>query len=86
MIEEGATAPDFELRSDDGSLVRLSDLRGRPVVLYFYPKDDTPGCTRQASGLRDVYADFRARGATAYVGLVPWEEGSGGPCRVIANW
>jgi peroxiredoxin len=42
MIDEGTAAPDFELRSDDGSTVRLSDLRGKPVVLYFYPKDDTP--------------------------------------------
>jgi thioredoxin-dependent peroxiredoxin len=45
VIEEGKAAPDFELRSDTGETVKLSDFRGKPVVLYFYPKDDTPGCT-----------------------------------------
>ena len=63
MIEEGKPAPDFELTSDAGEQVKLSDLRGKPVVLYFYPKDDTPGCTKQACGIRDVYSDFRERGA-----------------------
>ena len=63
MVEEGKPAPDFELRSDEGETVRLSALRGRPVVLYFYPKDDTPGCTTQACGIRDAYDDFEARGA-----------------------
>jgi peroxiredoxin Q/BCP len=63
MVEEGTEAPEFELRSDAGELVRLSDLRGRPVVLYFYPRDDTPGCTRQACGIRDDYGAFRERGA-----------------------
>jgi thioredoxin-dependent peroxiredoxin len=63
VIDVGTAAPDFELTADDGSTVRLSDLRGRPVVLYFYPRDDTPGCTKQACGFRDVYADFQARGA-----------------------
>ena len=46
MIEEGSPAPDFELKDDAGHTVRLSDFRGSPVVLYFYPKDDTPGCTQ----------------------------------------
>ena len=64
MIDEGAEAPDFELASDTGSTVRLSDLRGKPVVIYFYPKDDTPGCTAQACGIRDVYTEFEERGAT----------------------
>ena len=50
MVAQGTPAPDFELQSDSGETVRLSDLRGRPVVLYFYPKDDTPGCTTQACG------------------------------------
>jgi peroxiredoxin Q/BCP len=58
MIEAGSPAPDFELEADDGSTVRLSDLRGRRVVLYFYPKDDTPGCTAQACGIRDAWSEF----------------------------
>ncbi len=63
MVEEGKPAPDFELHADDGKTVKLSDLRGKPVVLYFYPKDDTPGCAAQACGIRDSYAEFEARGA-----------------------
>jgi peroxiredoxin Q/BCP len=66
MVEEGKPAPDFELEADDGRTVRLSELRGRPVVLYFYPKDDTPGCTAQACGIRDVYGEFRERGAEVF--------------------
>ena len=54
MIEVGDTAPDFELPSDRGDVVRLSELRGTRVVLFFYPKDDTPGCTKEACGFRDV--------------------------------
>ena len=63
MVEEGKPAPDFELRSDAGETLRLSDLRGKPVVLYFYPKDDTPGCTRQACGIRDAWTEFQRAGA-----------------------
>ena len=63
MVEEGQEAPDFELTSDAGERVRLSQFRGQPVVLYFYPKDDTPGCTAQACDIRDNYDDFTERGA-----------------------
>ena len=75
MVEEGKPAPDFELTSDTGERVKLSSLRGKPVVLYFYPKDDTPGCTTQACGLRDVYGDFRGRGAVV-LGVSPDDEAS----------
>jgi peroxiredoxin Q/BCP len=70
MIEEGTAAPDFELAADDGSTVRLSALRGKPVVLYFYPKDDTSGCTTQACGIRDVYGEFESAGAVV-LGVSP---------------
>jgi thioredoxin-dependent peroxiredoxin len=70
MIEPGDTAPDFELRDQDGEAVRLSDLRGRRVVLYFYPKADTPGCTTQACGIRDHQPDYDAAGATV-LGVSP---------------
>ena len=75
MVEEGKPAPDFALTSDSGETVKLSDFRGKPVVLYFYPKDDTPGCTTQACGIRDVYADFRDRGAVV-LGVSPDDEDS----------
>ena len=75
MVEEGKPAPDFELASDAGERVRLSSLRGSPVILYFYPKDDTPGCTAQACGIRDAYDDFRERGAVV-LGVSPDEEAS----------
>lgn len=63
-IDVGQKAPDFSLTSDNGSKVRLRDLRGRPVVLYFYPKDDTPGCTREACAFRDGQTKFEKLGAT----------------------
>jgi peroxiredoxin Q/BCP len=63
MIEEGTQAPDFTLPDQDGEDVTLSDLRGQTVVLYFYPKADTPGCTTQACGIRDHQADYDAAGA-----------------------
>jgi thioredoxin-dependent peroxiredoxin len=63
VIQEGKPAPDFELESDSKETVKLSSLRGRPVVLYFYPKDDTPGCTTEACEFRDAYDSFRERGA-----------------------
>ena len=73
MVEEGELAPDFELRSDEGERVKLSQFRGKPVVLYFYPKDDTPGCTTQACSIRDNYDDFEERGAVV-LGVSPDEE------------
>jgi peroxiredoxin Q/BCP len=63
LVEKGAEAPDFELPDQDGEPVRLSDLRGQPVVLYFYPKADTPGCTTQACGVRDHLPDYDRAGA-----------------------
>ena len=75
MVEEGQEAPDFELASDAGERVRLSQFRGRPVVLYFYPRDDTPGCTAQACDIRDNYDDFEKRGAVV-LGVSTDEESS----------
>ena len=63
MLTDGQAAPDFTLTSDSGKPLTLSDLRGRPVVIFFYPKDDTPGCTTQACGLRDVHGEIEGRGA-----------------------
>lgn len=63
VVEEGRPAPDFSLTSDSGEVVSLSDLQGRPVVLYFYPRDDTPGCTAQACGIRDAWGEFERAGA-----------------------
>jgi peroxiredoxin Q/BCP len=75
VVEEGRPAPDFELATDTGDRVKLSDLRGTPVVLYFYPKDDTPGCTKQACGIRDSYDAFRDAGAVV-LGVSPDDEAS----------
>jgi peroxiredoxin Q/BCP len=75
VVEEGQEAPDFELTSDSGERVRLSRFRGNPVVLYFYPRDDTPGCTKQACGIRDSYEDFNERGAVV-LGVSPDKESS----------
>ena len=58
MLQEGQPAPDFTAPTDGGGEVKLSDLRGKKVVLYFYPKDDTPGCTKEACGFRDMLPDF----------------------------
>jgi thioredoxin-dependent peroxiredoxin len=70
MITEGQPAPDFTLTSDTGETVSLASFRGSPVVLYFYPRDDTPGCTAQASGIRDAWSEFKRRGAVV-LGVSP---------------
>ncbi len=70
MIEEGGPAPDFALTDGQGRTVRLSDFRGSTVVLYFYPKDDTPGCTTEACEFRDDYARFR-QSNVAVLGVSP---------------
>jgi thioredoxin-dependent peroxiredoxin len=75
LVEEGSPAPDFTLTSDSGERVRLSDFRGKPVVIYFYPKDDTPGCTAQACGIRDNYDAFGEAGAVV-LGISPDDESS----------
>ena len=68
MLRPGDAAPDFVLKDGDGKDVRLSSLGGRPIVLYFYPKDNTPGCTLEAKSFRDHYEDFRSHNA-AVVGV-----------------
>ncbi len=65
-IEVGAAAPKFTLIANDGTKIRLADLKGTPVVLYFYPRDDTPGCTKEACAFRDRKADFEALGACVF--------------------
>jgi peroxiredoxin Q/BCP len=70
MIETGQQAPDFAISNQDGETVRLSDLRGQRVVLYFYPKADTPGCTTQACGIRDRSTEYADAGATV-LGVSP---------------
>ncbi len=65
-IEEGDKAPDFTLQADDGSKVKLSALKGSPVVLYFYPADDTPGCTKEACAFRDRSAELKKLGAKVF--------------------
>jgi len=75
VLRDGDPAPDFTLTSDRGEAVTLSSLRGKPVVLYFYPKDDTPGCTTQACGIRDAYGEFERAGAIV-LGVSPDDESS----------
>jgi thioredoxin-dependent peroxiredoxin len=74
-VEEGLPAPDFTLTSDSGDDITLSSLKGSPVVLYFYPKDDTPGCTTQACGIRDAYGEFEQAGAVV-LGVSPDDRSS----------
>jgi thioredoxin-dependent peroxiredoxin len=70
VVEEGKPAPDFELQSDEGETVTLASLRGKPVVLYFYPKDETSGCTTQACSIRDHWGEFERAGAVV-LGVSP---------------
>lgn len=62
MIKEGSKAPDFTAKDQNGKKIKLSDFRGQKVVLYFYPKDDTPGCTKEACSFRDAYSVFEKKG------------------------
>jgi peroxiredoxin Q/BCP len=75
MVDEGELAPDFALTSDEGEMIALSGFRGRKIVLYFYPKDDTPGCTKEACSFRDDYSLFALKGL-AVVGVSPDERAS----------
>ncbi|HLA09737.1 MAG TPA: thioredoxin-dependent thiol peroxidase [Pyrinomonadaceae bacterium] len=75
MLKEGTPAPQFSLPDPEGNTVRLKDLRGEKVVLYFYPKDDTPGCTREACSFRDAFSKFKKRGIRV-LGVSPDTEAS----------
>ena len=68
MLEAGKKAPDFELPDQDGVMHKLSDYAGKKVILYFYPKDNTPGCTKQACGFSERYPQFAEKGAVK----IPW--------------
>ena len=69
-LKEGDPAPDFSAETDSGAVVSLRELKGKAVVLYFYPKDDTPGCTKEACAFRDAYAEFEQAGAVV-LGVSP---------------
>ena len=75
MLKEGSPAPAFTTRDANGSTVRLKDFRGQKVVLYFYPKDDTPGCTKEACSFRDAFTDFQRSGIIV-LGVSPDNEAS----------
>src|SRR5262249_1059880 len=79
-IEAGARAPGFTLAADDGRQVKLTDFRGRPVVLYFYPQDDTPGCTKESCAFRDLQAEMKRRNA-GVLGVSPDDIASHGRFR-----
>lgn len=75
VLQEGTLAPEFELNDSQGNTHKLSDYRGRTIVLYFYPRDNTPGCTKEACSFRDSYQDFRIEGAEV-IGISPDSEKS----------
>ena len=75
MLKEGASAPAFTTKDAEGDTVRLKDFRGQKVVLYFYPKDDTPGCTKEACSFRDAFSKFKKRGIQVF-GVSPDGEAS----------
>jgi peroxiredoxin Q/BCP len=75
MLKEGAAAPAFTTKDAQGDTVRLQDFRGQKVVLYFYPKDDTPGCTKEACSFRDAFPKFKKRGIQVF-GVSPDGEAS----------
>ena len=75
MLKEGSTAPAFKTTNAEGETVSLKDYKGQKVVLYFYPKDDTPGCTKEACSFRDAFAKFKKRGVTV-LGVSPDSEAS----------
>jgi peroxiredoxin Q/BCP len=75
MLKEGSTAPAFKTKDANGKTISLKDLRGQKVVLYFYPKDDTPGCTKEACSFRDSFSQFKKKGI-AVLGVSPDKEAS----------
>ena len=75
MVKEGTTAPAFKTKDDNGEDVSLKDFKGQKVVLYFYPKDDTPGCTKEACSFRDAYSKFKKQGIKL-LGISPDSEAS----------
>ena len=75
MLKEGSAAPAFKTKDANGETVNLKDLRGQKVVLYFYPKDDTPGCTKEACSFRDAFSKFKKKGI-AVLGVSPDSEAS----------
>ncbi len=75
ILEAGTKAPEFELMDNQGKVHKLSDYRGQTIVVYFYPKDNTPGCTKEACSFRDSYADFRKAGVEV-IGISPDSEQS----------
>jgi len=70
MLKEGDVAPDFSVATSGGGTLSLADLKGKNVILYFYPRDDTPGCTKEACAFRDNFAEFKKRGAVV-LGVSP---------------